>query len=352
MNTQKVKAFLSQKNVKIVSVVPSSSSKQCHHTTQPPQLPSISQQQQKKKSLFIFPTSSSTSSSTNSPHQPVINLATQPLNFIPERKIIPKELYNVPSSSNSTTTTTASPSSQITEPPKKKIRFNFDRDISLFKEVTSCGTFLQKKGTPARRETWDKVAENMAKLYPQDGEYKNKTVRERVTNEMKEHRKKNSAELKGSGIAPEYNERDNLLDGLISMEDDYLHEREEENNNQAKKKKEKEENGKEQRNRCFERFSETEKRLKKEKKPRQQRSDKKKFDSKEMMDFVKQKWDNDKLVKEKDQSLLEREIALKEEEHERTNLLIASLKETIQTQKALIERQNEHIKLLLKEKES
>ena len=165
---------------------------------------------------------------------------------------------------------------------------------------------------------------------------------------MKEHRKKNSEELKGSGIAPEYNERDNLLDGLISMEDDFL----EENNNEAKKKKEKEERGKEQRQKCFERFSETERRLNKEKKPRQQRSDKKKFDSKEIVDCVKQKWEADKLVREKDQTLREREIALKEEENERTKLLIASLRQTIETQKALIDRQNEHIKILLKEKES
>ena len=88
----------------------------------------------------------------------------------------------------------------------------------------SCGIYKQKKGTPARREAWDNVATNMTKLYPNDAEYRNKTVRERVTNELKEHRKKNSEELKGSGIAPEYNERDNLLDGLLSMEDDCLEE--------------------------------------------------------------------------------------------------------------------------------
>ncbi|XP_066913331.1 synaptonemal complex protein 1-like [Clytia hemisphaerica] len=354
---------------------------------------SPSPQQLMKKAIYIFPSSSSSSiSSTSSAAaaKPFFSttIATKPLNFLPERKIVPKEMYATsiatmmttkPAATStpatyrpkpfhqafqiptSTITKATNPSATIksyltppvtpTKPPKKKTKFDDARDIALFKETLSCHLFDTQKQTQERKAKWLAVSSKMSELFPGDETYEIRTVKDRLSKSMETFKKKNNAELKGSGIEVDYSEKDNLLQDLLDLEKTSL-DIKEQRDEETKKKKESQQQGLEMRKRALESMSETQERLQKPKKVRKQRSDKKKIDSKGIVDCIKQKWSSDKTDKEKELALREREIALRETESGNWKLLIATMQETIDTQKARIAQQEAYIERLLKEKES
>ena len=191
----------------------------------------------------------------------------------------------------------------------------------------------------------------MCALFPNDGIFEYRTVRERTSKLMDKQRKKNNLELKGSGIEVEYSEKDNLLQDLLDLEKGCL-EQKELRDEEKKKKKEAQAQGDEMRKRSLESHSETVARLKKPKKKRKERSDKKKIDSNGIVECMKEKWTADKAEKEKELALREREVTLREKERADQELLISSMRETIDTQKATIARQQAYIDRLLKERES
>eukprot|EP00111_Clytia_hemisphaerica_P001562 TCONS_00004444-protein len=130
----------------------------------------------------------------------------------------------------------------------------------------------------------------MNELFPGDEIYEIRTVKDRLSKSLKAFKKKNNAELKGSGTEVDYSEKDNLLQDLIELGKTSFHIKEQ-RDEETKKMKESQQQGLEVRKRASESMSETQERLQKPKKVRKQRSDKRKIDSKGIIvDCIKEKW--------------------------------------------------------------
>ena len=239
------------------------------------------------------------------------------------------------------TTTTAAP---ITKTPttSRKLQFSKDVDIFLCREVLGTGLLCKKKQSSGRVKIWEEIAAKLRDHFAAN--FSVRSCRERYNLLAEKFKRKNAEELRASGIAPDYDELDNLLQDLSDIEKGAR-----ENNAQQKEnEKEAKEKAQGMRKRMLESMGETQEREKVTKKTRSNNQciidylEKRKCDElaiRERELEVREKEvglrEREIGLRERDIELREREIVLREQESGSSRKLFSSLEELMTVQKDL-----------------
>ena len=146
--------------------------------------------------------------------------------------------------------------------PKTAMEWTRRHDILLGREMLAVNPFKAKRKTTQRTKMWELIVQHLESSESPVFKVTVRSVRDRYTLISKKYRKKMSAQLKASGISPEEQELDKLLEELTELED--LSEQEkEESEEKVKKAEEEQEKAKDVRKKAMEKLAETKKRKQK-----------------------------------------------------------------------------------------
>lgn len=224
----------------------------------------------------------------------------------------------------------------------KKGKFSKEGDIFLIKEVLLQKPFQHKSHTVLRSKAWEKVVES---LKSSGVRVSTRCVKDRYNILIERFKKKNSRELRASGIEVEYDELDNLLQDAVDMERDLCALREEQTQKQEQDRK----TAELMRKRCLETMKDDECYVSKKKRCNKTESAESntsyivdyleaKKGGKEEEEGKKYQLKEKKLkLKEKELELKERELNLKEEEINQSKEIINSLSKMIILQQQTID---------------
>ena len=196
----------------------------------------------------------------------------------------------------------------------------------MLKEVSLLKPFQTRKYTSERKLAWDEVASNINLLIT-TGEVKGRGCADRYEILKSNFKRKNNAEIRASGIAPdEPTEAELLLEDLAELEADFELEQLATKEKEKLQKEKEKQDGEEVRNASMESLGETSSRKRKRSKNN---------DSSDVLEYLSNKRDKELELKEKELELKSRELDIREKE-------LALQKETIQSffqmQTALIEK--------------
>ncbi|XP_033097635.1 vicilin-like seed storage protein At2g18540 [Anneissia japonica] len=179
--------------------------------------------------------------------------------------------------------------------------------LILCREVDYVNPFKYKERTKERGKAWEDIATNLRRhgydVTKRSVRDKYKTIKETVT-------KRNSKELKESGIAPELTDEQmevtQIIEDLVEVEKDTKEHHTEEDKKQV--------DGVEMRNRALESFTETSKRIKSEKdgQPRKRRNT-----GNEATDFLMRKLELDQQMKEREFQMQREEVERRQQDEDR-----------------------------------
>ena len=191
------------------------------------------------------------------------------------------------------------------------------KDILLCHEVLQLEPYREKEKTVGRAQAWEKIANNLNKR----AEFKvsKRSVRDHYMVLVEKFKKKTSQELKASGISPEPNELDRLLEEIIERAEVCEQSRDEADDNAREKIRKEQEQAKDIRLKAMESLSETKKRsLSDGDGENQPKAKKRRSNGNEMVAYLRDRTTEENRLKERDIEI--RSVQL-QKEAERQQLL-------------------------------
>lgn len=203
--------------------------------------------------------------------------------------------------------------------------WNDEKDVLLCREMLVVEPYQFKEKTRERGQAWTKISDNI-NLIP--GFSTNmRAIRERFKLLETRYKKKNSAELKATGISPEISELDTLLEEIISRMKDVSFE-------DGNKKKEQDEKrlGEDIRLQALETFAETRSRKPEDDtKPCKKRQ---RTSGSETVSFLRERMANEEAIRERELKLkkmkLENQKTLQESVNQNQNNMMAMMNNSMQ----------------------
>lgn len=178
-----------------------------------------------------------------------------------------------------------------------------EHDVLLCREILTSEPFKAKRRTPQRGQLWQSVADHLNCVPEPKFKVSKRAVRERFTLLAEKFKKKMKAEEKASGIDTEMNELDVLLEEIVEKEEEFDKDQSE---HKAKEDQSKAE-ANDMRLKAMKSLKESKKRRSEE---HEKQLPKKKRGS-EALDYLREKMDGDKYLREK-----ELDIKVKEQERD------------------------------------
>ncbi|XP_068672956.1 golgin subfamily A member 6-like protein 22 [Montipora capricornis] len=178
-----------------------------------------------------------------------------------------------------------------------------EHDVLLCREILTTEPFKAKRRTPQRGQLWQSVADHLNCIPEPKFKVSKRAVRERFTLLAEKFKKKMKAEEKASGIDTEMSELDVLLEEIVEKEEEFDKDQSE---HKAKEDQSKAE--------AYDMRLKAMESLKESKKRRSEEDEKqlpKKKRGSEALDYLREKMDGDKYLREK-----EFEIKVKEQERD------------------------------------
>jgi len=235
------------------------------------------------------------------------------------------------------TATTAVPTTTVpTTSAPTTLTKSAEKDVTIVKEVLQINPFQKRKGTIERAKLWEEAAEKLKKFNRLEG-CSGRYIRERYQTLAERYKRKNAKELKASGISPEYNELDNLMQDVFDLERDSIELHEEE----QQKKKQNEERSQNFRKRCLESMKET---MDREERPHKRQKQQKDNNHESLISYLRERkeehfelkrreLDLDREKFEEQKLANERERVQREKENNQKEKMIDSLQSLIESQK-------------------
>ncbi|XP_020622648.1 transcription factor SPT20 homolog isoform X4 [Orbicella faveolata] len=217
----------------------------------------------------------------------------------------------------------------------KAMEWAEDHDVILLREILASDLFSFKKGSVARGERWESIAEKLNQVKTISFHLKDKrTVRDQRVLLQKKYKPKMHQEETASGISVDMSEIDVLLEELVGKEESLN----KVGDAQARKQKEDKSKAEDERQKALERFSETKKRRSTEngneceEKPKRQRRSAR---TEPLVEFMQEKAKNERELRQQELDLrrLEQEqnqpvmvtVLQQQQQQQQTNQAILSV---------------------------
>ena len=191
------------------------------------------------------------------------------------------------------------------------MKWSESHDILFAREVLVSSLYETRNGSPERGKVWDEIAENLNKLENPLFSVSKRSLRDRLSLLIKRYKAKVREEDRESGINPEEDEIDSLLEEICDKESEWILNPPSES--KTKKAQQDKATAEEIRNKAMETLGETNKR--KENNVTDGSTKKMRRSTGEAIHFLKEKAKADSLLKE-------RELQLREKEQSNSALLL------------------------------
>ena len=199
-----------------------------------------------------------------------------------------------------------------------------EHNILYCREILLVNPFQSKKGSVERGSMWTQIADNLNSLINPKFIVTQRSVRDHLAILRKNYHKKKRQEEEASGISPEKEELDSLLEQIHEAEEIGEAEQEEASrNNQAKMDQEKEK-ADDVRRTAMETLAETQKRKGEDK---EKKSKRKRRSGGDMIDYLKVRFENDQKVRNEEMEVKRRMLELEEKKHNTNQEMLRATQE-------------------------